>query len=315
MDDPHFIEDAVENFTKLKRVEGVAASVLGKYTRELARFKTFCAQKGIYAMQGITADVLTDFCDTWPQLYPSTYSRAKVRERVRTFLRYCFENQLIPRVPVLPKVKVDEIPTMPLTAEEYTKLLDTIFVTFQESKTCAKVHALIQLMRWSGLAILDSLTLERTEIIFDEAKHLYRVVTSRQKTGTHVSVPIPMDVAEELLTVLNGNPKYVFWSGNGKPDTISKKWANVYIAPLFGAAGIEGQGNMKSHRLRDTFACELLQRGVPMEEVSKMLGHKSIKTTEASYGAWVKGRQDRLDELVTSSWEPIARCGGKEEQK
>jgi spore coat polysaccharide biosynthesis protein SpsF (cytidylyltransferase family) len=79
MDDPHFIEDAVENFTKLKRVEGVAASVLGKYTRELARFKTFCAQKGIYAMQGITADVLTDFCDTWPQLYPSTYSRAKVR--------------------------------------------------------------------------------------------------------------------------------------------------------------------------------------------------------------------------------------------
>jgi len=32
-----------------------------------------------------------------------------------------------------------------------------------------------------------------------------------------------------------------------------------------------------------------------LEDVSKLLGHKSIKTTEKHYGAWVPGRQDRLD--------------------
>ena len=63
--------------------------------------------------------------------------------------------------------------------------------------------------------------------------------------------------------MLNGNPVYVFWSGNGKPDTISKKWANVYVTPVFEAAGIERNGNMVSHRLRDTFAVDLLQKGVP----------------------------------------------------
>jgi hypothetical protein len=44
----------------------------------------------------------------------------------------------------------------------------------------------------------------------DKAKDFYRVVTARQKTGTHVSVPVPNKIAEELLAVLNGNPKYFF---------------------------------------------------------------------------------------------------------
>ena len=60
--------------------------------------------------------------------------------------------------------------------------------------------------------------------------------------------------------------------------------------------------HMRLHRLRDTFAVELLQNGVPLEEVSKLLGHNSIKTTEKSYAKWVKGRQDRLNSLVIATW-------------
>jgi site-specific recombinase XerD len=68
------------------------------------------------------------------------------------------------------------------------------------------------------------------------------------------------------------------------------------------AAGIVARGNMLSHRLRDTFAVDLLEKGVPLEEVSKLLGHESIKTTERHYSKWMKGRQDRLDSLVTATW-------------
>jgi integrase/recombinase XerD len=41
---------------------------------------------------------------------------------------------------------------------------------------------------------------------------------------------------------------------------------------------------------------------VPLEEVSKLLGHESIKTTERYYAKWVKARQDRLDSLVVGTW-------------
>jgi site-specific recombinase XerD len=46
---------------------------------------------------------------------------------------------------------------------------------------------------------------------------------------------------------------------------------------------------------------DLLQKGVPLEHVSKLLGHRSVTTTERHYAKWVKGRQDRLDMLVSAT--------------
>jgi len=48
------------------------------------------------------------------------------------------------------------------------------------------------------------------------------------------------------------------------------------------------------HMFRDTFAVELLLADVPLERVSKLLGHTSIKTTEIHYGPWVKARQQQF---------------------
>src|SRR3984893_7397817 len=277
------ITDAVEIFLADKKLQGVTDNVLGKYTRELDRFRAFCEGAGVYTVQGINRELMTRFCGTWEELYKSSSTRVRVRERLRNFLRYCYQAEWLTRIIDLPKMKDTELPTMPLTQKEYTKLLDAVYATVAEPARRAQVHALFQLMRWSGLAIGDALRLRRDEILQDKKTGLHRIVTSRQKTGTDVSVPIPPAVANEVLAVLNGNPVYVFWSGNGKPDTISKKWANVYVTPIFEAAGIERNGNMVSHRLRDTFAVDLLQNGVPMEDVSKMLGHESIRTTERSY--------------------------------
>jgi integrase/recombinase XerD len=295
------VQASIDVFLKDKEVQGVTASVMGKYKRELDRLREYCERNNVYTLQGVTRELLTGFCATWPDVYPSSYTRSKVRERVRSFLRYCYESQWLPRIPTLPKIKIEEPPTLPLSEAEYKRLLAAIETTVTEDMR-EKVHALIQLMRFSGLAIRDALTLKRSELQHDRQKKLYRIVTARQKTGTHVSVPIPPDIAKELLTVLNDNPEYVFWSGAGVEESITKSWSKLYLAPLFQAAKLSSNGYLKSHRLRDTFAVDLLEKGVPLEEVSKLLGHESIKTTEKHYSKWMKGRQDRLDELVVGTW-------------
>lgn len=207
------------------------------------------------------------------------------------------------------KFKVEEVPTLPLKAEEFTRVLAHINVmdskrwdgkTGTTGKTRDKLRALILLMRWSGLAIRDASTLERDRIVRGE-DGVYRVITSRTKTGTDVSVPIHPAIAEEILAVDNSNPRYLFWTGVGKGETIANVWTTRYIRPLFDGAGVACNGHMVAHRFRDTFATDLLEKGVPMEEVAKFLGN-SIKVCEKHYSAWVKGRQDRADALVMGTW-------------
>jgi len=311
-DNARTIQGAIDVFLQDKRVQGVTPGVLGKYTRELDRLRVYCERQKVFVVQAITRELLTGFCATWESAYPSSYTRAKVRERLRSFLRYGFEAKWLERIPALPKIKIEEPPTLPLSGPEYERLLDAVYGRIADRSQADRVHALFQLMRYSGLAIRDALTLERNEIQHDKNKGLYRITTARQKTGTHVSVPIPPKIAEELLAVTNGHEKWVFWSGNGQEESVTKNWSKYYIAPVFKAAGLAGDGYMMSHRLRDTFAVDLLEKGVPLEEVSKLLGHTSIKTTEKHYSAWIKGRQDRLDSLVTATWATKTRDSRKD---
>jgi len=148
----------------------------------------------------------------------------------------------------------------------------------------------------------------------DKKKAVHRIVTSRQKTGVHVSIPLPPDVSKELLEVLNGNERYVFWNRgafggnasakrgvNGQETTVVGMYQTA-LRDLFKAAGVylEDQ-HMVSHRLRDTFAVGMLEKGVPMEEVARMLGN-SLRVCERHYAKWNQSRQDRLDALVTATW-------------
>jgi len=295
------IEQAVELFLSDKLTQGLDPTAHQKHVRELGRFSEFMAKRGKFFPHEIGLTDLTEFRATWVHLYPSSLTRSKVQERLRGFLRYCFNAKMIDHLPQLSPIKVNEPPTLPLTESQYAKLLEVLPVEFKSAERVKKMHALVRLMRYSGLAIGDAVTLERTKIIKDTKKKVYRVVTSRQKTGTHVSVALPPDVALEVIEVmeLNEHPDYIFWNRkDGKRKAAVDVWERAFKR-AFKAAGMPSG---HSHQLRDTFAVELLNKGIPLEEVSKLLGHTSIRTTEKSYAPWVEARQDRLDALVMGTF-------------
>jgi site-specific recombinase XerD len=308
------IEESVRVFIQDKNVQGVTAGVIKKYTLELGRLRDYCERQGVYTVQGITRELLTGFCGTWETAYPSSCTRSKVRERVRSFLRYCHECKWLDRIPALPKIKVDEVPTMPLVGDEYKRLLDALYVVnpkrwdgkqstrgLTEDMRC-RIRALIQLMRWSGLAIRDAVSLPKTSLAWDDTRQTYRVTTSRQKTGTHVSVLLPPDVSAELRPLVESHPVFVLFPDAALDfEDIAKTYTNRYIRPAFEAASIPCDGHMVSHRFRDTFAVYLLDKGMGIESVAKALGD-TVKTTEKHYAKWVQSRQDRLDQQVVGTW-------------
>jgi integrase/recombinase XerD len=293
------IRAAVDSFLANKEGQGIHPGVVARNKRELTRFATFAEERGIFTVTLVTLPILTDYRGTWTDTYPSSITRALVQKRLRGFLRYCVDAGWLDRVPKLTAIKMDEPPTLPLTDAEYEALLAAAPLEFPNGLG-KRLRAVIQLMRWSGLSVRDAVTLRRDQLLVSADKN-YRIVTARQKTGTHVSVPIPPDVAEEILTACD-HPKYLLWQ-NTKEGTSRQAGhaASIALSKIFTRAGIRS-GHLKSHRLRDTFAVDLLQKGVPLEDVSKMLGHSSVATTERHYSPWVKGRQDRLDALVTATW-------------
>ena len=294
------IKRAVHLFITDKQTSGMTKQVIRKYERELGRFEAFMAKRSKFLPHDITAEDITEFRKDWAALYPSSTTRVRVQERLRAFLKHCYNARLMDRIPQMGSIKVTTAPTLPLSALEYERMLEVVPEVFPETKKATRTRALIQLMRYTGLSIRDAVTLERKEF-FKDGK-LYRVTTARQKTGTHVSVPIPDAVAKEVIAAmkLNGSQHYIFWNtGTGKPQSAVTNWQHDLRA-AFRAAGMpEGH----PHQLRDTFAVGLLEKGVPLEEVSKLLGHTSIRTTEKHYAPWVKARQTRLDALVSATWD------------
>jgi integrase/recombinase XerD len=294
------IRTAYEDFLVAKKVKEISTEAYKKYEREILRFVVFCEHRNIFTLEALDITLLTAYKATWPKLYPSSATRALVQQLLRVFLNYCHGAGWITRVPKMDAVKIDQPPTLPLTEKEYERLLAAVPLEFTNG-TAGRVRAIIQLMRWSGLAVRDASCLLRADIIL-HAKGKYHVRTERQKTGVHVRIPIPEAIAEEILAVGQRGSKHLFYeTANGAELSFAQQCSRK-ISAAFTRAGIECEGHMVSHRLRDTFAVDLLSKGVPMEEVSKLLGHKSISTTERHYAQWAKVRQDRVDALVTATW-------------
>ena len=113
---------------------------------------------------------------------------------------------------------------------------------------------------------------------------------------------LPPFVVKELAATPRVTNKLYFWSGNGELETAVKDW-QTKIRTLFDLSGVDkGENFMVSHRLRDTFAVECLLAGVPLERVSILLGHSTIKVTEDTTRPGSKS--------VSSSLRPICvQCG------
>jgi len=104
----------------------------------------------------------------------------------------------------------------------------------------------------------------------------YWLSTHRQKTGVKESVPL-LPIALEIIQKYRKN-KYCIDSNRLLPVN-SNQCYNAYLKELAGICGIEKR--ITSHIARHTFATTVtLANGVPIETVSSMLGHTSIRTTQ-----------------------------------
>lgn len=179
---------------------------------------------------------------------------------------------------------------MPFSREEVQKVLD-VCDQYPDKENAVRLRALVLLLRYSGLRLGDGVTLSRERIEGDRLR-LYTA-----KTGTHVYCPLPPTVVQALKAIPKNGP-YFFWTGNGKVKSTLGNWQRA-LKLLFELAEVP---TGHAHRFRDTFAVEALLAGIPLERVSILLGHQSVRITERHYSPWVRERQEQIEDDVRRMW-------------
>lgn len=121
-------------------------------------------------------------------------------------------------------------------------------------------------------------------------------------------MPVQCVLPDFLVRELEAAPKssegHFFWTGKSKLHSAIGKWQRR-LQTMFALAEVQGG---HAHRFRDTFAVELLLVGVPLERVSVLLGHQSVRITERHYSPWVRSRQEQLEQDLQRAWsqDPVA---------
>lgn len=90
------------------------------------------------------------------------------------------------------------------------------------------------------------------------------------------SVPVPDWVMDELVPIVDGRTNgLLFDTGNGRPP-IASNWRQRVWVPALEHAEL---GHVRIHDLRHTYASWLIQDGIPLAEVGRLMGHASTATT------------------------------------
>ena len=128
---------------------------------------------------------------------------------------------------------------------------------------------------YTGLAYVDVGNLKRSQIVYGVDGEQW-IITKRQKTETPQRVPLLVP-ALEILDKYKDHPKCTE-KGFALPILTNQKM-NAYLKEIADTCGIDKK--LTFHIARHTFATTVtLSNGVPIETVSKMLGHKSLKQTQ-----------------------------------
>lgn len=199
-------------------------------------------------------------------------STVKYLKNFKKIILICIANGWLDKDPFVKyKPKVKEIKRDFLNSEELETLANKKLV----SDRVSQVRDIFLFSCYTGLAYADVKKLKRSEIVpgIDGQKWIY---TSRQKTDTDSRVPL-LPKALELMDKYEDHPQCVD-DGLLLP-VLSNQKMNSYLKEIADTCGITKE--LTYHIARHTFATTVtLANGVSIESVSKMLGHKNIRTTQ-----------------------------------
>lgn len=267
-----------EHNSKIKELLGIeyAPGTLERYETSLKHTSNFLFWK--YNITDINIDKIDHAFITDYEFYLRTVRKCanntavKYIKNFNKIIKLCLANDWLDKNPFANyKSKVKEVERVYLSEEEIQSIINKDFKT----ERLSLVRDIFLFSCFTGLAYIDVKNLTKSHISFgiDGEKWVF---THRQKTESASKIPI-LPVTQMIIDKYENHPQCN--NEDKLLPILSNQKMNAYLKELADICNIEKE--LTFHIARHTFATTItLTNGVPIESVSKMLGHKNLRTTQ-----------------------------------
>lgn len=321
------LEKAVQTYYNDLRVSGTTESTINNYARVLGdvgrtgprfqggalprwviRFNNDQPEsKKLRHLSDFTTDILLQWRATWPSEYKwNDYTSYQNWLAVKMFFKWCRAQGYIKDDPAkeMRQIKVQDGARTGVFSDEQMERIMTACEQYSDLADAPveiqlRVKGFILAMRWGAMAIQDAILL-RPENIDQEGVLRYRRVKLRGR-GKPAEVQLPRFVVthlKEMPMEAHSLPGYFFRTSESiavDKNKWSKRLKAIFNIAHIGRIQTDIRNRSPhSHMFRDTFAVWCIMKDVPLQEISKMLGHTNTAITEESYLPWIETRKQKM---------------------
>lgn len=259
-----------DQFIKYLQKNGRASATILAYAKDLDQLIEYLTGQNILSATDITSDSLEGFKQKLKDEKYTLKSISRKLNSVKSFFKYLVGEGIVTASPAssVSHPKYEVAPPRVLSPLEYRALRDA-------AKDDVRMYAIIELLLQTGLRIGELAAIQLQDISLEKSNLKVRAYESHEARR----VPLNKTAKEAIETYVKERPKTknttLFITKTGNPFLIRN--IRTAVNRYFRIAGVE---SAKVNDLRHTFIVEQLKAGVPIVELSHMVGHKRLSTTE-----------------------------------
>jgi len=262
------LENAIERFVSHLKGLNRSSNTIVAYKGDLNQLTGFLHEKGLEMIDQLDTEAIEDFKRFLTKENYTPKSVSRKLNSVKSLFRFLVEENVIEKDisrPVRhPKVKTS-LPRV-LKPMEYRALRD---ICRQDKRTLAIVELMLQV----GLRISEVANLKLEDVSTNE------LVISEYESHGQRTVPLNSAAIKAIKDYLDerqdSKAKFLFITKTGRQLLVRN--IRSILNRYFEKAGLSG---VKVNDLSNTFIVEQLSAGVPLDIISRIVGHKRLSTTE-----------------------------------
>lgn len=255
----------LKDFLFTKKLEGCSNQTIKLYYDNLF---PFIVQSNKYMAEITTADI-RGYLNRYHETHNvGNRTMDNTRRIFSSFFAWLHDEEYIGKNPMkkIKRIKSPQTIKKPFSDEEIEKIRDAC--------GCLRDLVIVELLSSSGIRVSELCLLDRADINMVTREGIVygkgdkeRIIYFDARTKLHLNKYLDRRIDDNPSLIVSNRYPY-------------KRLQRAGVEALLRDIGIKsGVDNVHPHRFRRTFATNMINKGVPIEQVQKMLGHTKIDTT------------------------------------